>query len=231
MAKSELHRDYILELESELQEFEKKADATTKRMKMLVYPAMVAFFILSAFGFFLIYSLTSDVERMADTFTHMSESIEKNMDSMTGNIGHLTKDIGTMTSTTSNMSDSISGMKPAIYDMAASTNSMQRDFWSMNKNISTPLSFMNNFLPWKDSKSMPFQGSQAPLPRSQFSPPVYQQPAYDNMNTPMNMILMPSYLPPLPLDALPLQPLVFDGVQGSMVDSLNPALLGTASIH
>jgi hypothetical protein len=236
MAKSELHRDYILELESELQEFEKKADATTKRMQMLVYPAMVAFFILSAFGFFLIYSLTSDVERMADTFTHMSTSIEKNMDSMTGNIDHLTKDIGTMTSTTSNMSDSISGMKPAIYDMAASTNNMQRDFWSMNKNISTPLSFMNSFLPWKDSQSMPFQGSQAPLPRSQFSPPVYQQPpTYGGMNAPVQTVPMPSYIPPIPLDIPAPQPQmqqqVIDGVQGSVVDSLSPALIGTASVN
>jgi len=235
MAKSELHRDYILELESELQEFEKKADATTKRMKMLVYPAMVAFFILSAFGFYLIYSLTSDVARMANTFVHMSDSIEKNMDSMTGNIDHLTKDIGTMTNTTSSMSDSIAGMKPAIYDMAASTNNMQRDFWSMNKNISTPLSFMNNFLPWKDDQTMPFQGSRTPLPRSQFSPPVYQQqgyqqPDFGGMNTPMQ-VPMPNYIP-MPLDLAPVQPpLKTDDGQGSVVDSLDPALVvGTASL-
>ncbi len=37
MAKSELHRDYIRELESELQEFEAKANHATKRMQMLVY--------------------------------------------------------------------------------------------------------------------------------------------------------------------------------------------------
>lgn len=65
MAKSELHRDYILELESELQEFEKKAD-----------------------------SLTSDVKKMANTFDHMSTSIERNMESMTGNIGHITPILG-----------------------------------------------------------------------------------------------------------------------------------------
>jgi len=229
MAKSELHRDYILELESELQEFEKKADATTKRMQMLVYPAMVAFFILSAFGFYLIYSLTSDVERMANTFVHMSASIEKNMESMTGNIDHISNDIGTMTNTTGQMSDSISGMKPAIYDMAASTNNMQRDFWSLNKNVSTPLSFMNNFLPWKDDQSMPFQGSKSPLPRSQFSPPVYQQqPGFGTMNAPMQ-IPMPNYYP-MPLE-VPVQPLTTDGGQGSIVDSLDPVPVGTASLY
>lgn len=195
MAKSELHRDYILELENELQEFEQKADNTTKRMKLLVYPAMIAFFILSAFGFYLIFSLTSDVRRMADTFVNMSGSVETNMDSITNTMTHMsgtmdslststadmTKDIGKMTITTTQMSDSVTGMKPAIYDMAASTNNMQRDFWSLNKNISTPLSFMNGFLPWKDSQNMPFQGSRAPLPQSYFSRPANQAPAgYQN---------------------------------------------------
>jgi len=243
MAKSELHRDYIIELESELQEFEKKADATTKRMQMVVYPAMVAFFILAAFGFYLIFSLTSDVRRMADTFVEMSGSIETNMDTIAGTMNHMsgtmdnlssstanmTSDIGKMTNTTSKMSDSISGMKPAIYDMAASTNSMQRDFWSMNKNISTPLSFMNSFLPWKDDQTMPFQGSREPLPRSQFSPPVrqqqYQQPSYGNIPI---QAPMPNYIP-MPLD-IPVQPLATDGGQGSVVDSLNPISTGTASL-
>lgn len=254
MAKSELHRDYILELESELQEFEQKADATTKRMKMLVYPAMVAFFILAAFGFYLISSLTSDVRRMADTFVNMSGSIEKNMDSIAGTMGHMsgtmddlststsnmTSDIGVMTNTTTQMSDSISGMKPAIYDMAASTNNMQRDFWSMNKNISTPLSFMNNFLPWKDDQSMPFQGSRAPLPRSQFSPPI-QQPTYGNSyGMPNNMIPAPmpmqaplpdqNYMPVAPINMPIVQPQAIDG-QGSMADSFLPVTVGTASLY
>lgn len=244
MAKSELHRDYILELESELQEYEKKADASTKRMQMLVYPAMVAFVILSAFGFYLIFSLTSDVRRMADTFVGMSGSIEKNMDNIAGTMNHMsgtmdvlssstsnmTTDIGKMTNTTSEMSNAITGMKPAIYDMAASTNNMQRDFWSLNKNISTPLGFMNSFLPWKDSKTMPFQGSTSPLPRSKYSPPLYQQPAYGTMNNNYLSAPIPGVLP-VPLDIMVPQPEHTDGGQGSVVDSLISAGAGTASLN
>ena len=107
MAKSELHRDYILELESELQEFEKKADATTKRMQMLVYPAMVAFFILAAFGFYLIFSLTSDVRRMANTFVHMSGSIETNMDSIAGTMGHMSGKMDNLVESTDSMSNNV----------------------------------------------------------------------------------------------------------------------------
>ena len=204
MAKSDLHRDYILELENELQEFEKKADSTTKRMKMMVYPAMVAFFILAAFGFYLIFSLTSDVRRMANTFVHMSGSIEKNMDSISGTMGKMSGQMNNLVSSTSNMSESvgdmssnvgnmtdntvemvnsISGLRAATYDMAASTNNMQRDMWSLNKNISTPLSAMNKFLPWKNSDSMPFPGSRAPLPQSYFAYPAQQAPSYGGSGT------------------------------------------------
>ncbi len=212
MAKSELHKDYILELESELQEFEAKADDATKRMKMLVYPAMVAFFILAAFGFFLIYSLTSDVNRMADTIVHMGKSVDENMTSISGTMNHMSgtmdtlgastenmsNNVGKMTATTNKMSGAISGMKPAIYDMAASTNNMQRDFWSLNKNISTPLSFMNNFLPWKDDQNLPFQGSTSPLPQSYYAYPAQQgyESGYGAQNTGQNMIMPPPSVQP-----------------------------------
>lgn len=216
MAKSELHRDYILEMENELQEFEMKAEATTKRMQMLVYPAMVAFFILSAFGFFLIYSLTSDVNRMADTIAHMSGSLDDNMSSISGDVNHMSVkmdnlvdstqsmsgNLTDMTQNTNEMVTSIGGMRTATYDMAASTNNMQRDMWSMNKNISTPLSFMNNFLPWKNSQSMPFPGSRAPLPQSYFAYPAEQPaPGYSQdipMPAPVNPQATPFQGQPVP---------------------------------
>ncbi len=209
MAKSELHRDYVLELENELQEFEMKAETSTKRMQMLVYPAMIAFFILSAFGFYLIYTLTSDVNRMANTISHMSGSIDTNMTSISDTMVNMSNDVGKMTNTTVEMSDTISGMTPAINDMAASTNNMQRDFWSLNKNISTPLGFMNDFLPWKNSQSLPFQGSKAPLPPSYYAYPAQQQQrAIDYGATIPMPIQMPSISSPAssPATNYPAQP-------------------------
>jgi len=245
MAKSELHRDYILELESELQEFEKKADSTTKRMQMLVYPAMVAFFILAAFGFYLIFSLTSDVNRMANTFVHMSGSIEKNMDSISGTMGHMSgqmddlvvstssmsnsvgdmsSNVGNMTDNTVEMVNSISGLRAATYDMAASTNHMQRDMWSLNKNISTPLSAMNKFIPWKDSKSMPFQGSPMPLPKSYFAYPTQLPPDYGRAGNP---IQAPMPLPiPVP-DTYSAPPIIPTSPTGVTMESNDQSSLVT----
>lgn len=252
MAKSELHRDYVLELENELQEFEMKAEATTKRMQMLVYPAMVAFFILAAFGFYLIYSLTSDVNRMANTFVHMSGSIETNMNSISGTMGHMSgkmdelvestssmsSNVGNMSENTVEMVNNISGLRTATYDMAASTNNMQRDMWSLNKNISTPLSMMNKFIPWKNSQSMPFQGSKEPLPQSYFAYPVQTpfSPGENGVDYPL-----PAPIPfnppgsgfaPFDIPAVPAQDVNLNlGPQSSVVDSFSPVPARSLSMN
>ena len=251
MAKSDLHRDYILELESELQEFEKKADATTRRLQILVYPAMVAFIILASFGFYLIFALTSDVNRMANTISHMSGSIDRNMGSISGTMAHMSgkmdsladsthsmsssvgamsTNVGSMTENTVEMVKSIGGLRSATYDMAASTNNMQRDMWSLNKNISTPLSFMNNFLPWKDDQSMPFQGSPRPLPPSYFAIPAQQPLGYNgggsgNLPVPIPLLPMPDlYSAPTVIPVVPQNPAgvtVKSNDQSSVVNPLH----------
>ncbi len=236
MAKSDLHRDYILELESELLEFEKKADATTRRLQILVYPAMIAFIILASFGFYLIFSLTSDVNRMADTISHMSNSIDRNMGSISGTMGHMSgkmdslavsthsmsasvgtmsTNVGSMTENTVEMVKSISGLRSATYDMAASTNHMQQDMWSLNKNISTPLSFMNNFLPWKNDQTLPFQGSARPLPPSYFAIPAQQPLGYNGAGSGS----LPVPVPLLPTPDLYTVPVVPQNPAGVTVES------------
>ncbi|HIO92967.1 MAG TPA: hypothetical protein EYG68_09035 [Leucothrix mucor] len=195
--KSDLNKEYVKELERELRDFEAKSDGNNKTMQMLVYPAMFAFIILAAYGFYLIQSLSSDVHDMSETIASMASSVEKNMDSISGTMSgmsnHMDKlvvstqsmstDIGSMNNNTDAMVSSIGGLKSATYDMAASTNNMQRDMWSLNQSISKPLGFMNNFLPWSSNT-----GSAAPLPPSYYAYPAQQ---------PQNMVLQPS-LPLIP---------------------------------
>ena len=207
---SDLNKDYVKELERELHDFEQKSEGSNRTMQMLVYPAMFAFVILAAYGFYLIQSLSSDVHKMARTIDTMTESVERNMDSISGTMkemsSHVNKlvittksmsgDIGSMSQNTDAMVNSISSLKSATYDMAASTNNMQRDMWSLNQNISTPLSFMNNVLPWKNNTSGPFPGSVAPLPQS-----YYAYPAQRNMNGqvfPLQMPVAPQNTVPAP---------------------------------
>lgn len=179
---SDINNEYVKDLELELRSFEQKSEGSDKTMRLIVYPATFAFIILAAYGFYLIQSLASDVSKMAVTMESMANSVDTNMQSisstmrgMHSDVSHLTStikgmsgDIGDMSTNTKTMVDSIGGMKAATYDMAASTNNMQRDMWSLNQNISTPLSVMNKFLPWKNNKNGPFPGSIAPLPPSYY---------------------------------------------------------------
>ncbi len=202
---NDLNQEYLKEIELELRNFEQKSEGSDKTMRLIVYPAILAFIILASYGFYLIQSLASDVSHMARTMEGMANSVDRNMNSiattmkgmngdvslLTGTIKGMSGDIGDMSVNTKTMVDSIGNMKNATYDMAASTNNMQRDMWSLNQNISTPLSVMNKFLPWKNNSNGPFPGSVAPLPPSYY--PVQPLPALKP-----SLILSPQQLPVLP---------------------------------
>jgi uncharacterized protein YoxC len=218
---SDLNQEYLKEIESELRDFEKKSAGSDKTMRLIVYPAILAFIILATYGFYLIQSLASDVNHMARTMQGMADSVDRNMNSiattmkgmngdvnvLTGTIKGMSADIGDMSDNTKTMVDSIGKMKNATYDMAASTNNMQRDMWSLNQNISTPLSVMNKFLPWKNNTNGPFPGSVAPLPPSYY-PQAFQPPLQQNPVTQTQQ----SVLPQLPV--APALPATINGLGG-----------------
>lgn len=192
--KSDLHREYVLELENELRELEKREESATRRLQLLVYPAMVAFIILAAYGFYMVQSLTSDVARMAQAINTISSSVDDNMkiisnstiemsdkmtnlvhstESMTGRMGNLVESTGQMTSSVGVMSHNVGIMRDATTNLAASTNNMQQDMWSLNQNISTPLSMFNKFVPWNNNSNGRFPGSRK---YSRVPPPMYYPP-------------------------------------------------------
>lgn len=193
--KSALHREYVLQLENELRELEKREESSTRRMQMLVYPAMVAFIILAAYGFYMVQSLTSDVARMASAITTISSSVDNNMavisnstiemsekmtnlvdstESMTGRMGTLVNTTGQMSTNVGSMSQNVGMMRDATTNMAQSTNNMQQDMWSLNQNISTPLSMFNKFIPWNNNSNGRFPGSRK-YSQVPAAPPVYYQ--------------------------------------------------------
>ncbi len=192
--KSDLHRDYVLELESELHELEKREESSTRRMQMLVYPAMVAFIILAAYGFFLVHSLTTDVGKMAKSIVVISDAVGNNMkiissstiamsdkmSSLVSSTESMSGRVGDMTSKVGSMSQNIGVMRDSTESMASSTNNMQQDMWSLNQNISTPLSMFNKFIPWSNNSNGRFRGSnpqrQAPPPPVYYQQQPIQQP-------------------------------------------------------
>lgn len=158
------------DVEDELQNFEEKQSNVTRTLQMVVYPAMVAFIILSAYGFFLIQSLTTDVHRLTETIAGMNNSVQTNMQSIAGTMEVMSGQMGNLVESTGQMSNNIVGMNSSTQDMAGnmqqmnastqnmavSTYNMQRDMWLMNKNISGPMKMFNKFNPFGNDKTTPY---------------------------------------------------------------------------
>jgi len=127
-----------------LDQLSKAFMTSAKRWEMVVYPAMFAFVVLATYGFFLIYSLTTDIhvltKDMGKMTTHM-EKIVLNMDVMT-------KNIVIMTQTIDSQAASMREMTHHIGDMNVSMKQMRYDFSTLNNSVSRPMQFMNDFMPW-----------------------------------------------------------------------------------
>ena len=118
--------------------------ASAKRWETIVYPSLFAFILLAAYGFFLIYSLATDVHRVAESMLVITENMQdvsKNMQHMTGNIAVMTKIVDSQSVTMGDMAVHIRGMN-------SSMARMHQDIAVMNNSVSRPMSFMNSFMPW-----------------------------------------------------------------------------------
>ena len=131
-------------LSRSMDELTKTFTASARRWEMVVYPSMFAFILLSIYGFFLIYSLTSDVSIVAKEMG----SISGNMQSVVLNMDTMSKNMVVMTHTIDSQSASMHEMNMHMRDINMSMNQMRYDLSTMNHSISKPMSLMNNVLPW-----------------------------------------------------------------------------------
>jgi uncharacterized protein YoxC len=141
-----------------LDKFADTFQASARRWEIIVYPSLFAFVILAGYGFFLIYSLTSNASQMT---LYMAE-MNKNFVTVTQNMAQVTSEMAVVSEKMSNMSEdtrgltqSINSMNQQIYTMnrnihvmTASMNRMGTDMGHLNRSISKPADFVNDFLPW-----------------------------------------------------------------------------------
>jgi len=111
--------------------------ASAKRWELIVYPALFGFILLSAYGFFLIFSLTKDVS----TVTEHMVSISTNMQS-------ISTDMHTIPGLMQQQSISMNEMNNNMRNMSITMNQMRYDMSMMSSNVSRPMNFMNSFMPW-----------------------------------------------------------------------------------
>jgi len=146
--------------------------ASARRWELLVYPSLFAFFVLAAYGFYLVYSLTKDVARVVEEMRAVSGSMTRvaaNMEQVAGNMLVISEDMGSMTAEIRQMSTNIAAMTEDVnaeaalmtqmtghianmdVSMAAMTTSMDQMRYHiavMNQSVSRPMSFMNSVMPW-----------------------------------------------------------------------------------
>ncbi|MFK5914743.1 MAG: hypothetical protein QM484_10220 [Woeseiaceae bacterium] len=113
---------------------------SARRWEMIVYPSLVAFIILAGYGFFLIYSLTKDVHLVVQDMHKITTSMER----IVVSTDSISKNMVVMTQTLDGQSASMREMTYHVRGMNMSMNQMRHDM----SNVSRPMSFMNDFLPW-----------------------------------------------------------------------------------
>jgi methyl-accepting chemotaxis protein len=137
-------------------------EASAKRWELVVYPSLVAFIILAVYGFYLVYSLTSDVAQLARS---VDPSMEHHMSEMTNSIREMSEAVRAMSNTVHEMDGtlkSISGdvktlgpmltqieqLNRSALSMAGATSQMGHDISVMNRNVSPAMRSMGSFMPW-----------------------------------------------------------------------------------
>ncbi len=111
--------------------------ASAKKWETVVYPALFCFVLLSAYGFYLIFSLTKDISIL----THEMVSISRNMNA-------ISKDVHSMNTVMQQQSVNIGEMNSHMRNVSISVNQMRYDISVMNSTVSRPMNFMNSFMPW-----------------------------------------------------------------------------------
>ncbi len=154
-----------------MERFANVFEASARRWELIIYPAMLAFVVLAAYGFFLIYTLSKDIHTLAQgmdpqmgkNLTHISESVvylSENIRTMTRRVHNMSESVEYMSSKMDalenlepmlvnmrGMNASMAGMNQNMQFMTVTGDAMRHEMGSMGQSM-RPLNFMNNFVPW-----------------------------------------------------------------------------------
>ena len=151
--------------------FVRAFESSARRWELIVYPAMLAFVVLAAYGFFLIYTLSKDISTVAAGMDpdmgkhlgHISESViylSENVRTMTRRVYHMSESVETMAermtalehlepmlNSMQGMNLSMDGMNRNMGTMTLSMDAMRYDMGDMSHSMK-PMGRMNNIMPW-----------------------------------------------------------------------------------
>ncbi len=130
---------------------------TNRRWQMVVFPALFAFVVLASYGFYLIFNLVEDVDRMATAVDvnmgfmagRMSQ-ISQNLDALTGTIRDIAVNLDDLSGTVTAMNGKLETLPPmldAMRDIDGRIASMDQSTRSMDAGVgamTTSMQTLNN---------------------------------------------------------------------------------------
>ncbi len=144
-----------------MDKFAKTFEASARRWELVVYPSMLAFIVLAAYGFFLIYNLSNDIGRLAnsmDTVVNSMDQVAVNMTAvsanvavMSGNLTHIATDTGDGTDSMKNMLVKLDRMNNTMGLIAVPMYQIRNDMGRMSNNlhqVAGPMKMVGGIMPW-----------------------------------------------------------------------------------
>lgn len=147
-----------------------------RRWEKVIYPMMVGFILLAAYGFYLIVNLTEDMHKITENMAVMSQavvSMDRTISVQLVSIDDKMQHIVNMSTYLQQMNDTLRNMNQSVYYMANTTGQMNSHISELNNNISQPLESFNTMMPW--SMFSPDNNYQPGATVPSYSAPLYGQ--------------------------------------------------------
>jgi len=128
-----------------------KATDALKSLRIVVYAGMSGFIILAAYGFFLIYLLTSDARTMAEQMKSMSHnmaSITAQMAVMTQSVNDMRQNIRNMDADFHDVDQHVAAMDRSMANMNGTVALIQHSARNLDQSVGPMMGAMNNFIPF-----------------------------------------------------------------------------------
>lgn len=154
-----------------------RAAAALKTVRIIAYSGMVAFVILAAYGFFLIYQLTTDAHRMTLHMDQMRDTMmgmRTSMSNMEGSMQNLTP-----------MEMHMANMDASTQHMAGTVSLIQHSARNLDRSFGPMMGTMNNFMPFMGGGNRGYQGAPpySPPPPPLITPYPIQPTSRQPMST------------------------------------------------
>ena len=136
-------------------------EASARRWELIVYPSMVAFILLAAYGFYLIYNLTHDIADVAESVREMTATVGEDLGEISGKMTQ----IASATAYMRPMSQDMRAMSGSINEMNTNVSQMQYSVWQLNRNVSAPFNMVDKIMPFGSSRPYGKASSRITPPR------------------------------------------------------------------